>query len=147
MGLSNDESTNDETENCNRPCRREVQEAFDREFFGAILKRGSCNPDVLRRQAELVAHQGDYVAALELDRTLAARYPNDPVVHYNLTCSLSMTGHHREAVATLAKAIELGYADYAHIDADADLDPLRDLPSFQELMRRWGPADPQGHIS
>lgn len=131
----------------NRRKSQESQEDFDREFFSAILQRGTGNPDVLRRQAELLSHQGDHERALDLDRALAERFPNDRLVHYNLACSLSMTGHHREALQALTTAIELGYSDFAHIDADADLDPIRDLPSFQELMRRWGQGDPYGRLA
>ena len=41
-----------------------------------------------------------------------------------------------EAIEALGRAIAQGYNDFAHIEADSDLDPLRDLPSFQELLRR-----------
>ena len=122
---------------------RESQEEFDRLFFQEIIRRGCDNPDVLRRQAELLSCSGDYATALDLDRTLAARYPEDRVVHYNLACSLSMTGHHGEALKALERAIELGYVDFAHIEADSDLDPVRDLPGFQELLRRGDSGDAQ----
>lgn len=116
-----------------------TQDEFDREFFGQILLRGNTNSDVLRRQAELLSRCGDYTAALQLDQTLSARFPDEPVVHYNLACSLSMTGELARAVKSLARAIELGYDDFGHIEADSDLDPLRDLPSFQDLIRRQLP--------
>ena len=122
---------------------RDSQEDFDRLFFREIIARGCDNPDVLRRQAELLSCSGEYSSALDLDRTLAARYPEDRVVHYNLACSLSMTGHHCEALKALERAIELGYADFAHIEADSDLDPVRDLPGFHELMGRWDSDDPR----
>jgi tetratricopeptide (TPR) repeat protein len=112
------------------------QEDFDREFFGRVLQQGVSNTDVVRRQAELLARHGDYQGALRLDRLLIERHPSDPVAHYNLACSLSMNGQHALAVKALARAIDLGYGDFAHILADSDLDPLRDLPSFHELLRR-----------
>lgn len=111
-----------------------TQDEFDREFFGQILLRGDGNSDVLRRQAELLSRFGDYNAALRLDLILADRFSGEPVVHYNLACSLSMTGQLANAVDSLAKAIELGYDDFGHIESDPDLDPLRDLPEFQNLI-------------
>jgi tetratricopeptide (TPR) repeat protein len=117
------------------------QEEFDREFFGRILCHGDNNTDVVKRQAELLARNGDYTDALQLDRLLTERHPNDPVAHYNLACSLSMSGEFASAIATLRRAIELGYHDFAHILADPDLDPLRDLPRFGELLRRYCPDD------
>ena len=35
------------------------------------------------------------------------------------------------ALSLLRKAIENGYADYRHMQEDADLDPIRDLPAFR----------------
>jgi predicted Zn-dependent protease len=120
-----------------RPFRVDLlQEDFDREFFGRILSHSDNNTDVVKRQAELLARHGDYADALHWDRLLAERHPSDPVVHYNLACSLSMSGEFQTAVCALARAIELGYHDYAHILADPDLDPIRDLPIFGELLRR-----------
>ena len=39
------------------------------------------------------------------------------------------------ALSLLRKAIENGYADYKHMQEDTDLDPLRDLPAFAEIMK------------
>ncbi len=117
------------------------QDEFDREFFDSILERNNSNSDVLRRQAELLSRQGDHESALQLDRRLVQLHPNDPIIQYNVACSLAMTGQTREAIQVLARAIELGYHDFAHMEADADLDQLRDEPSFQELLRRHDSAD------
>lgn len=113
-----------------------TQDEFDLEFFGQILENSDDNLDVLRRQAELLARSGDYESALALDRRLVERCPRDPVVLYNFACSLSMTGQASAAIDILERAIARGYSDFAHIEADADLDPVRDLPGFHELMRR-----------
>jgi tetratricopeptide (TPR) repeat protein len=117
------------------------QDEFEREFFASILERNDSHADVLRRQAELLARHGDYEGALRLDRRLVELQPDDPIVHYNAACSLAQTGHRVEAICSLTRAIELGYEDFAHIEADADLDGLRDEPSFQELLRRHGISD------
>jgi hypothetical protein len=110
------------------------QEDFDREFFGQVLRHGDSNSDVVRRQAELLARHGDYDDACQLDQLLTERFPDDPVVHYNLACSLSMSGRLDLALAALRRAIELGYGDLGHLATDTDLDPLRDLPGFQALL-------------
>jgi hypothetical protein len=112
-----------------------TQDEFDREFFGQVLQHGHSNPDILRRQAELLSRSGDYVGALELDRLLAKRCPTEPVVFYNLAWSLSMSGQQLASVAALAKAIDLGYHDFAHIESDPDLDSIRELESYAALMR------------
>jgi eukaryotic-like serine/threonine-protein kinase len=40
-----------------------------------------------------------------------------------------------QAVATLKKAIAAGFADFAFLQKDTDLDPLRGRADFQELMK------------
>ena len=119
----------------------QTQEEFDLEFYGQVLQRSGDNPDVMRRQAELFSRRGDYSEALRLDEKLVERFPEDQVARYNLACSLALNGHVRRAISTLAKAIEIGYADFAHIETDSDLDILRDEPSFTELLRRHGIGD------
>ena len=39
------------------------------------------------------------------------------------------------ALSLLRTAIESGYADYKHMQEDADLDPLRELPAFADIMK------------
>jgi hypothetical protein len=46
-------------------------------------------------------------------------------------------------VDTLRRAVAAGYRDYAHMQTDADLDPLRSRRDFQLLMMDLAmPADP-----
>ncbi len=117
------------------------QDEFDFEFFGDVLKRSDANSDVIRRQAELFARRGEYQEALQLDLKLVERFPRDHLVRYNLACSFAMIGERQQSIAALAEAINLGYDDFAHIEADSDLDALRDESSFQELLRRHGISD------
>jgi thiol-disulfide isomerase/thioredoxin len=80
--------------------------------------------------------------------------PNDAGITYNAACWLAdavrVVGHRgdlpaeerkrledryaAQAVAMLDKAIKEGYTDRAHIEADTDLDPLRQRKDFQEVM-------------
>ena len=39
------------------------------------------------------------------------------------------------ALSLLRKAIQNGYSDYRHMQQDADLDPLRQLPAFADIMK------------
>ena len=41
------------------------------------------------------------------------------------------------AVALLAKAIAKGYPDIADMKTDRDLNPIRNRPEFQKLLREW----------
>jgi tetratricopeptide (TPR) repeat protein len=117
------------------------QEEFDQVFFQQVLIRNTNNVDVLRRQAELLSQNDLFAEALVLDQRLAQILPNDQTVHYNLACSLCLNGQVDGALAALQTAIELGYADFARIESDTDLELLRDEPDYLELMEKYGDID------
>ena len=107
---------------------------FDVDFFEQLLSRNESDVEVLRVLAELVSKKGDVDRAVELDQRLADLLPEDPLVRYNLGCSLARAGQNREAIASLSQAILLGYDALAHLEVDPDLDSLRDDPEFRSLF-------------
>jgi tetratricopeptide (TPR) repeat protein len=94
------------------------------------------DPEALAFLAGSYTRRGRYEEGLALDRRLASLRADDPVVHYNLACSLSLTCHEEEALEALRRAIELGYDDFAHLEKDADLENVREHPGFEEVRRR-----------
>ncbi|MBI2827457.1 MAG: hypothetical protein HYX69_22510 [Planctomycetia bacterium] len=111
---------------------------FDVAFYGRILERQPDYVDVLRCQGELLSRKGLHELALAVDRRLAELLPADCIVRYNLACSLAMGGHRREAIAALRAALERGYDDFEYLDADSDLDALREDPAYRALLREYG---------
>ncbi|MFI5457552.1 MAG: formylglycine-generating enzyme family protein [Isosphaerales bacterium] len=78
--------------------------------------------------------------------------PRDSGLHYDAACAyalasqaLSRTGpaksrdHAARAIQLLRLAIQNGYSDYGHMQEDADLDPIRGLPAFAEVMKAGHP--------
>ena len=118
--------------------RSPQQQEFEIEFFGRILERYPKHLDVLRRQTRLLSNAGMREAGLECNRRLASVLPHDPQVHYHLACSLAAVGEINEALQALQIAIDLGFRDFEHLEADPDLDSLRDHPRFQALLRIHG---------
>ncbi len=116
----------------------EDQIDFDLEFYGKILARNPDNVDALRQQVELLAVRGDHQGALKLDERLVELRPFDKIARYNQACSLAMLGRLHPAVEALEMAIQLGYSDIAHLEADADLDPLRCIAEFWVMLERYG---------
>lgn len=57
---------------------------------------------------------------------------------FNVACSLGRAGKRREALEWLEKAVEAGLADPSVLDTDADLEPVRALPEFQQIRARAG---------
>jgi len=111
---------------------------FDIDFFGAILDRAPRFIDVLRCQGELLTRKGLHEQALKIDRELARLLPDDSIVRYNLACSLAMMEEPHEALVELRAAFERGFCDVGHLGMDSDLDSLRDLLEYQELLNEYG---------
>ena len=109
---------------------------FEIDFYEKLLKK---DPDIIEALMAL-AHDytlvGRFEDGLRTDHRLAQLLPNEPVVRYNLACSLSLTNHITEAGEALVKAIELGYADLESIEKDPDLANLRSHPLFDEIKQK-----------
>jgi tetratricopeptide (TPR) repeat protein len=141
-------SASDETPVHRKPARRgesaprwfgEMGQAeFEVDFYERVLARHPNYVIVLRALGEQLARKGMYARSLEVDRRLVSLVPHDCVARYNLACSLAMQGAPRQAIEELSRAIEYGYDDFGHLEVDPDLDSLRKLPAYQELMRQHG---------
>jgi TolB-like protein/Flp pilus assembly protein TadD len=60
--------------------------------------------------------------------------PGDPLMLYNVVCVYSRLGEPQRAIEILRQAITAGFENFAWLDKDPDLDPLRDRPEFQALV-------------
>jgi formylglycine-generating enzyme required for sulfatase activity len=83
--------------------------------------------------------------AIEALEARLKQQPQDSDLHYNAACAYALASQAvarkdqakgrqfaERAIRLLGTAIENGYADSKHIQEDADLDPLRELPAFAE---------------
>lgn len=55
---------------------------------------------------------------------------------YNKVCILSLMGKKDEAIKTLSEAIDAGYDGYVHMGRDFDLDNIRGMKEFGELVAK-----------
>ena len=115
--------------------KQEIQD-FEISFFEGLVKKAPNYVDALIPLAEAYTKAGLHEKGLQIDKRLAKLRKSDPTVHYNLACSLALVGKKDEAIATLEKAIELGYSDFEHLKKDADLKELRSDPRFKSLIAR-----------
>ena len=100
----------------------------------------------LRAIAALLA-RGEYEQAEQALRQAIERVPHDANSHYNLACVLALQSRSDEALATLDKAVGLGFRDAKHMEADADLKSLREDDQFKEIVKKAGErpeAKPEG---
>ena len=57
-----------------------------------------------------------------------------PNIYYNLCCVYSLTGNKAKALLSLKKSVDAGYFDYAHMQADSDLNNIRNEKEFKDLI-------------
>ena len=116
----------------------------------ALFQKGNSTESSRLYLAVIVAAElGDGVdqAFEKLDAALQ-KHPQDARLHYDAACAYALAsqpfakkdppkGRDRaeRALSLLRKAIENGYANYKHMQEDADLDPLRGLSAFADIMK------------
>ena len=93
-----------------------------------------------------------------LDADTKKTYSNYLInAYYNFSCTYSLLNDKKMALLYLEKSIQAGYMDYAHIQADTDLDnirgeskfatllgPLREIGDYRYILRKaqqYNPAD------
>jgi hypothetical protein len=57
-------------------------------------------------------------------------------VLYNVACIEALVGRGESALDLLTRAVDAGFGNRAWLEADTDLDIIRDDPRFQSLLRR-----------
>ena len=112
--------------------------AFELSFFESLHKRMPKDIRVVSILAHLYTETGAIDSGLKMDRKLVRLSPEDPVVHYNLACSLSLKGRHKDAVDALRTAISHGYDDFDWMCNDPDLNDLQDYAGFHNLLHELG---------
>ena len=108
---------------------------FEISFYEGVVRQKPNYVEALIPLAEAYTRKGLHQKGLAIDRRLANLCKDDPVIHYNLACSLALVGKKPESLAALRTAIRLGYSDFKHMRHDADLQSLSSDPEFQKLLR------------
>ncbi len=111
-----------------RENRQELQ------FLQAIARRLPEDTEILRAMADLHTRTGDYAEGLRIDERLSQLCAEDPLVWYNLGCSLSLSDRKEEALEALSRALEMGYDDYDWMKKDSDLVALHGDARFESML-------------
>ena len=104
------------------------------EFLQAIARRLPEDTGVLRALADLYTRTGAYADGLRADERLSRLCAEDPVVWYNLACSLALSDRLDDAFDALNRAVELGYNDYDGMKKDPDLTALHGDARFESIL-------------
>ncbi|HQP92192.1 MAG TPA: hypothetical protein PLU24_05905 [Candidatus Omnitrophota bacterium] len=109
---------------------------FQISFYEGILKTNPNFVEALIALGEIYTKRGCYNKGLAIDKKLSRLRPDNPVIHYNLACSLSLLGDVTGSFKAIKRAIDLGYDDFPFMHNDPDLSNLRQDERFNELMKK-----------
>jgi tetratricopeptide (TPR) repeat protein len=105
-------------------------------FLEGVVDRDPAFVDALQLLGDDYTKRGRYLAGLRIDQKLAVLRPRDPLVFYNLACSLCLTKRYPEAAEALDQAINLGYRDFRWLAEDPDLHELRKQPVYRRIRAK-----------
>ncbi len=94
-----------------------------------IDEQGNC------RQYALF-HLGRIDDAIKWLDKIIEQYPNDGN-YYDAACLYSLMNNSTEALSNLKIAFTKGYRDFVHLSIDDDLDNIRNMPEFKNLVKEW----------
>ncbi len=112
----------------------EAHDAFLVELDEAALAADPTDIEALLRLGETYTRLQRFEDGLGVDLRLAALLPTDSTVLYNLACSYALMDNADEAFAALDSAVEAGYDDVTHLQADDDLASLHEDARFDALI-------------
>ncbi len=113
-------------------------EANRRRGIALAEQRLQLNPDdarALYMAANGLAALGDRHRARQLAEQALAIRPDDPMLLYNVGCVFCLLGLIEPALESLERAARSGLTQKGWYEHDSNLDPLRQLPRFQEILR------------
>lgn len=108
---------------------------FEISFFEGVLTRLPRYIPALVALGDAYTKRGDLKKGLETDLRLSELSHDDPLVHYNLSCSYSLLGLIDDALRAIKKAVMLGYEDFEYLHRDPDLETLRKDSRFQHFLQ------------
>jgi hypothetical protein len=80
--------------------------------------------------------QKNYAAMAQVCAEGVRLFPDNATWQYNLACAQSLQGLRQEALASLDKAVALGFRDVAAIEQDADLAAIKGSPEYAQIMAK-----------
>ena len=104
--------------------------------FEAVLQRDTVVSNNSCRQYALHFLGQDKEAEEWMEKVIASD-PDDSGNYYDKACLLARMGRLQESVTALRISFEKGHRNFAHIRLDDDMDPIRELPEFQELIAEY----------
>jgi len=116
---------------------------FEVALLETASRESSDNFEVLFHLGNAYTRSGRYAEGLNVDMKLCSLAPGNPVVHYNLACSLSLLRRIDESLAALRKSLELGYSEFQSIRRDPDMENARRDSRFGKILEMFEKRKPE----
>lgn len=104
--------------------------------FKIVLKKDRYLEDGTCRQYALF-FLGRNEDAMNWMNRLIETQPNDPDYYYDKACLCCRMGLLKEAIESINIMFQKGYRKFAHLDADDDINPIRNVPEYIELYNKY----------
>jgi adenylate cyclase len=114
-------------------------EASRRRGIQAAEARLKLHPDdtrALYMGANGLVALGEYELGLEWAKQAIVIDPDEPMVLYNVACVQSLAQQYNDALDSLEKSIRSGLKHKNWVEHDSNLDPLRRLPRYKQLIKQ-----------
>ena len=98
----------------------------------ATIARGDATED-----AAAAMERGDFALAVRIFENEVNKNPTDKFAVYNLACARAMSDDTEAAAETLLDALSLGFVDFALMERDAHLAPIRGDKRYRAIMEQW----------
>ena len=64
-------------------------------------------------------------------------YPQESAAYYNVSCYYSIKGIPDLALVWLEKAFKAGFGQFKHMETDHDMDNIRELPQYKNMVAKY----------
>lgn len=112
------------------------QDELANEDFNTVLRLDKMLEDGTCRQYALFFLGRNDDAMTWMNRLIDLQ-PNDPGNYYDKACLCCRMGLDGEAIKAMEIAFEKGYRKFAHLDADDDIDPIKNNPTYRALYDKY----------
>ncbi len=120
-----------------RLSRREAQDLdIEIGFLERLVERDPGYIEALESLGDNYGLRGRTADSLVIDERLRALRPGDPVVRFNLACSLALIGEPERACRELEHALDLGFRDFRSLQRDPDLASARKHPAYHRVSAK-----------
>ena len=122
---------------------REFEEALDAELrmYERYIPQHPEAAHAIIFYATALAQAGRREEALAMGSRARELSPDDPLMLYNIACLFSLVGEKSRAMEALIQSADAGFCYHEWLVRDTDLDAVRDMPEYRDLMERLTKGD------